>query len=170
MTNGVKTDLHYVVCCSNLCILSNRQMLGSKFGFVLFSFLTHCPPALAPAMVWLLFSLFFPFCLTKSWLIEVYQVKFVSWKIYKKLPSFRCQPSDDIMWACLPSSCRMSGWMVGGGGCEAEPCLLPSASVWSCLVAVLQNKPNLPPPLGRAQGGPPADWYIYFSKLFNSII
>lgn len=110
VTNGVKTHLHYVVCCSNLCILSNRQVLGSKFGFVLFSFLKHCPPALAPAMVWLLFSLFFPFCLTKSWLIEVCQVKFVSWKIYKKLPLFRCQPSDDIMWACLPSSCRMSGW------------------------------------------------------------
>lgn len=66
VTDGVKTHLPYVTRCSYLCFLSNMQVLGSKF--VLVSFLRHCPPALAPVMVRLLFSLFLPFCLTTSWL------------------------------------------------------------------------------------------------------
>ena len=42
--------------------------------------------------------------------IEVYRIKFVSGKFYKKLPLFRRQPSNDIMWAHLPSSSGLSGW------------------------------------------------------------
>lgn len=96
--------------CSYLCFLSNMQVLGRKFGFVLVSFLRRHPPALALVMVLLLFSLFLPFCLMKSLAIGVYRIKFVSGKFYKKLPLFRRQPSNDIMWVCLPSSSRRSGW------------------------------------------------------------
>lgn len=42
--------------------------------------------------------------------VGVYQIKFVSGKFYKKLPLFRRQPSNDIMWAHLPSSSGLSGW------------------------------------------------------------
>lgn len=56
-------------------------------------------------------GVFFPFpsLLLDILAIRVYRSKFVSEKFYKKLPLFRHQPSNDIMWARLPSFCRLSG-------------------------------------------------------------
>lgn len=57
------------------------------------------------------------------------------------------------MWARLPSSSRLSGQREVGG-CETEPCLFPSTPLWLCSVAVLQNNPNPPPPLGEDREAP----------------
>lgn len=64
-TDGVKARLPYTVRCSSPCFLSSKQVLGRKFVYV-FS-LRHHPPVQAPTRLWVLFSLFLPFCVT-SWL------------------------------------------------------------------------------------------------------
>lgn len=96
----------------------------------------------------------FPSLLLDVLAIGVYRNKFVIEKFYKKLPLFRHQPTNDIMWAHLPSSSRLSGQR------EVMAVNLSTAPfpVHPCgSVAVLENNPNLPPPcpLGREQGGSP---------------
>lgn len=94
--------------------------------------------------------------------IGVYWIKFVSGKFYKKLPLFRHQPSNDIMWARLPSSSGLSGWR------EVVAVKLSLASFLMHLRGPAQWLSFKITPI-LLRGGPVADWCVSFSQLFNSI-
>jgi len=111
VTDGVKTHLLYVTRCSYPCFLSNTLILGSKFGFVLVSFLRHRPLALAPAMVGLLFALFLPFCLTKSLLSGFTGL---SLSVGNSIKSFLYLDANPVMTSCGHIFQVPPGWADGG--------------------------------------------------------
>lgn len=94
VTNGVKAHLPYIVPCSSLCFLSNKQVLGGKFVWV--SFLRLHPPVQAPARLWVLFSLFLPFCLT-SWLSGFTGI---SLSLRNSIKSFLYLDTNPLMTSC----------------------------------------------------------------------